>query len=74
MTKPELKSQLHKLIDSTDDEVRLKEALNLLSQEKFAFDVWDLLPEDYKKELMERADEIGDDSKWMSREEFFKRK
>ena len=73
MTQLELKTQLHKLVDQINDEERLKEALTILSSETYLFDSWDSLSDEYKRELMERADEVGDDSKWMSRDEFFKR-
>ena len=66
-----LKEDLHKLIDTTQDEGLLEEIFMILSNRKdyVAGELWNNLSEEQKKEVLASNREIGDDSAWISNEE-----
>jgi hypothetical protein len=66
-----LKEDLHKLIDTTQDENLLEEIFMILSSRKdyAAGELWNNLSEDQRKEVLASNSEIGDGSAWLSNEE-----
>jgi hypothetical protein len=66
-----LKEDLHKLIDTTQDEKLLEEIFMILSNRNdyVAGDLWNNLSEEQKKEVLASNSEVGDDSAWISNEE-----
>ncbi|GEO06919.1 hypothetical protein AAE02nite_45830 [Adhaeribacter aerolatus] len=66
-----LKEDLHKLIDTTQDEKLLEEIFMILSSRNSYVegDLWNNLSEEQKKEVLASNSEIEDDSAWISNEE-----
>jgi len=66
-----LKEDLHKLIDTTQDEKLLEEIFMILSSRNdyAEGELWNNLSEDQKKEVLASNSEIGKDSAWISNEE-----
>lgn len=66
-----LREDLHKLIDTTNDEKLLEEIFMILSSRKeyAEGELWNNLSEDQKKEVLASNNEIGDSSAWISNEE-----
>jgi len=66
-----IKEDLHKLIDTTQDEKLLEEIFMILSSRNdyVEGELWNNLSEEQKKEVLASNSEIGDDSAWISNEE-----
>ena len=66
-----LKEDLHKLIDTTQDEKLLEEIFMILSSRNdyVAGELWNNLSEEQKKEVLASNSEIENDSAWISNEE-----
>ena len=70
-----LKEDLHKLIDTTQDEKLLEEIFMILSSRNdyVEGELWNNLSAEQKKEVLASNSEIGDDSAWISNEEMRRR-
>lgn len=70
-----LKEDLHKLIDTTQDENLLEEIFMILSSRNdyIQGDLWNNLSEEQKKEVLASNSEIEDNSAWISNEEMKRR-
>lgn len=70
-----LKDDLHRLIDSTDDEKLLEGIFMILSnhEDYKEGDLWKDLTEEQKAEVLDSEGEIGDSSSWISHEEMKKK-
>jgi hypothetical protein len=66
-----IKEDLHKLIDTTQDEKLLEEIFMILTSRNdyVEGDLWNNLSEEQKKEVLSSNSEIGDESAWISNEE-----
>lgn len=66
-----LKDDLHKLIDTTNDEKLLEGIFMILSgrDDYKEGDLWKGLSEDQRMEILDSEKEIGDTSSWISHEE-----
>lgn len=58
MSTAELKSNLHKLIEDTDDPEKLKTTFNILSEDNDDKDLWDALSDEEKAAITEGLDDI----------------
>ena len=70
-----LKEDLHKLIDTTQDEKLLEEIFMILSSRNdyVEGELWNNLSEEQKKEVLASDSEIVDNSAWISNEEMRRR-
>ena len=70
-----IKEDLHKLIDTTNDEKLLEDIFMILSSRKDyeAGSLWTSLTEAQKKDVLASESEIGDESAWLSQEEMKRR-
>jgi len=70
-----IKEDLHRLIDTTDDEKLLEDIFMILSSRKDYKEgtLWESLSEDQKQEVLISESEIGDESAWVSHEEMKRR-
>lgn len=70
-----IKDDLHKLIDTTNDEQLLEDIFMILSSRKDykAGSLWSELNENQKQEVLASEREIGDESAWVSHEEMKRR-
>jgi hypothetical protein len=66
-----IKEDLHKLIDTTNDEKLLEDIFMILSSRRDyeAGSLWSSLTEEQKQEVLASEREIGDESAWVSHEE-----
>jgi hypothetical protein len=70
-----IKEDLHKLIDTTNDEKLLEDICMILSSRRDYKEgsLWTGLSEEQKQEVLASENEIGDESAWLSHEEMKKR-
>ena len=70
-----IKEDLHKLIDTTNDEKLLEDIFMILSsrREHKQGSLWGGLTEEQKQEALASESEIGDESAWVSHEEMKRR-
>ncbi len=70
-----IKEDLHKLIDTTDDEKLLEDIFMILSSRRDYKEgnLWESLSEDQKEKVLASESEIGDESTWVSHEEMKRR-
>ena len=70
-----IKEDLHKLIDTTNDEKLLEDIFMILSSRRDyrAGSLWAGLTEVQKQEVLASETEIGDESAWISQEEMKRR-
>ncbi len=70
-----IKDDLHKLIDTTNDEKLLEDIFMILSSRRNykAGSLWADLTEAQKQEVLASENEIGDESAWVSQEEMKRR-
>lgn len=70
-----IKEDLHKLIDTTNDEKLLEDIFMILSSRRDYKEgsLWNRLSEKQKQEVLTGENEIGDESAWVSHEEMRRR-
>ncbi|MFD1186742.1 hypothetical protein, partial [Pontibacter rugosus] len=70
-----IKEDLHKLIDTTNDEKLLEDIFMILSSRRNYKEgsLWTSLTEAQKKEVLASESEIGNESVWLSQEEMKRR-
>ena len=70
-----IKEDLHKLIDTTNDEKLLEDIFMILSsrREHKQGSLWEGLTEKQKREVLASESEISDESAWVSHEEMKRR-
>lgn len=67
MGTPELRSDLHKILDTIEDEQLLRTIYDFLKQENFkGGEIWGSLTDDQKKEIYASYEESQDDGKLVS--------
>lgn len=70
-----IKEELHKLIDTIDDERLLADVFLILSYRSDNKEgiLWQKLTEEQRQEVLASESEIGDESAWVSHEELKRR-
>ncbi|MCJ8164975.1 hypothetical protein MKJ04_08965 [Pontibacter sp. E15-1] len=70
-----IKEELHKLIDTTNDEKLLEDIFMILTGRRDYKEgsLWNGLSEEQKQEVLASENEIGDESAWTSHEEMKRR-
>ncbi len=74
MKTPELKSNIHKIVDEIQSEHLLQTIYDFLKSKEKSGRIWDTLTEEQKQEVLLAFDESEDESNLLDRDEVFKSK
>lgn len=74
MKTPELKSNIHKIVDEIQSEQLLQTIYDFLKSKEKSSRIWDTLTEEQKQEVLLAFDESEDESNLLDRDEVFKSK
>jgi hypothetical protein len=74
MSAPELKSNIHKIVDSIESEQLLQSVYDFLKSREKTSRIWDSLTTEQQQEVMLAYEESEDESNLIDRDQFFKSK
>ncbi|MBN8652447.1 MAG: hypothetical protein J0L67_13525 [Cytophagales bacterium] len=74
MSAPELKSNIHKIVESIESEQLLQSVYDFLKSREKTSRIWDSLTTEQQQEVMLAYEESEDESNLIDRDQFFKSK